>query len=220
MNEIDALMDAERTRMLGVLEELDDEQWNAPSLCAGWRVRDVVVHLLMPYHLTVPRFLGNMAAAGFKFDAMADRWARKNNRPTRHITEALRQTAKARFRIPGAPPEAPLCHLVIHAQDIYRPLGVDHTIDARSANIVLDQLATPQARRALKPGLLDGLAFAAHDSGWNYGTGAEVIGSASALVTTLAGRPAAIHELTGSGAAHIRRRLLPPVPGPGGPTGT
>ncbi|GAP56972.1 hypothetical protein AHiyo6_35370, partial [Arthrobacter sp. Hiyo6] len=104
MNEIDALMDAERTRMLGVLEELDDEQWNAPSLCAGWRVRDVVVHLLMPYHLTVPRFLGNMAAAGFKFDAMADRWARKNNRPTRHITEALRQTAKARFRIPGARP--------------------------------------------------------------------------------------------------------------------
>lgn len=220
MNEIDALIDAERTRMLGVLEELDDEQWNAPSLCAGWRVRDVVVHLLMPYHLTVPRFLGNMAAAGFKFDAMADRWARTDNRPTGHITEALRQTAKARFRIPGAPPEAPLCHFVIHAQDIYRPLGVDHTIDPRSANIVLDQLATPQARRALKPGLLDGLAFTAQDSGWNYGTGAEVIGSASALVTTLAGRPAATHELNGSGAAHIRWRLLPPGPHPGGSTGT
>lgn len=212
MNEIRVLIDAERTRMLDVLEKLDNEQWNAPSLCAGWRVRDVVVHLLMPYHLTVPSFLGNLAAAGFKFDTMADRWARRDGRPNGHLVDALRQTAHGRFRIPGAPPEAPLCHLAIHAQDIYRPLGVDHTIDKQTANIVLDQLTSPQARRALKPGLLDGLAFTANDSGWNYGAGAAVIGSASALVTTLAGRPAAIHELTGSGTAQVRRRLLTASP--------
>jgi len=220
MNEIKALIDAERTRMLGVLEKLDNEQWHSSSLCAGWRVRDVVVHLLMPYQLTVTRFLGNMAAAGFKFDTMADRWAKGDNRPNRQIVDALRLTATARFRIPGAPPEAPLCHLVIHAQDIYRPLGIDHSIDPQSANIVLDQLTSSRARRALKPGLLDGLAFTAHDSGWKYGTGAEVIGSASALVTTLAGRPAATHELTGSGAAQVRRRLLPPSPETSEPTAT
>lgn len=220
MNEIEALIGAERTRMLGVLETLDTGQWNSPSLCAGWRVRDVVVHLLMPYHLTFPRFLGNMAAAGFKFDTMADRWARGDTRPHGQIVEALRATGQGRFRIPGAPAEAPLCHLVIHAQDIYRPLGVDHSIDPQSANIVLEQLTSPRARRALKPGLLDGLAFTAHDSGWRYGTGAEVIGGASALVTTLAGRPAAAHELTGSGAAQIRQRLLPPSSKTGGTTAT
>lgn len=218
MSGIEALIDAERTRMLGVLEKLDNGQWNSASLCAGWRVRDVVVHLLMPYQLTVPRFLGNMAAAGFRFDKMADRWARVDSRPNGQILEALRATGQGRFRIPGAPPEAPLCHLVIHAQDIYRPLGIDHTIDRQSANLVLEQLTSPRARRSLKPGLLEGLSFTAHDSGWKYGTGAEVIGSAAALVTTLAGRPAAAHELTGSGAAQIRRRLLPPPPGSGGPT--
>lgn len=220
MNEIEALIGAERTRMLGVLEKLDNERWNSASLCAGWRVRDVVVHLLMPYHLTVPRFLVNMAAAGFAFDKMADRWARGDTRPNAQIVEALRATGQGRFRIPGAPAEAPLSHLVIHAQDIYRPLGVDHTIDPQTANMVLEQLTSPRARRALKPGLLEGLAFTAHDSGWRYGTGAEVIGSASALVTTLAGRPAAAHELTGSGAAQIRRRLLPPPPETGGATAT
>lgn len=48
-----------RTRKLDVLEKPDNEERNAPSLCAGWRVRDAVVHLLTPYPLTVPGFLGN-----------------------------------------------------------------------------------------------------------------------------------------------------------------
>lgn len=217
MNEIKALIDAERTRLVDVLEGLDAEQWNAPSMCDGWRVRDVAVHLLMPYRLSVPRFLGKMAAAGFNFDTMADRWATRDVRPTGDILDALRATKEARFRVPGAPPEAPLSHLVIHAQDIYRPLGIHHTIDPQSANIVLDQLVSPQARRALKSGLLDGLALSAPDTGWSYGTGAAVIGSASALVTVLAGRPAATGELSGSGAVQVRRRLLPASGHTGGP---
>jgi hypothetical protein len=35
----------------------------------------------------------------------------------------LRATEQQRFAVPGAPAEAPLSHLVIHAQDVYRPLG-------------------------------------------------------------------------------------------------
>ena len=44
----------------------------APTLCGGWSVKDLVVHLLMPYELSVPRFLGRLAAAGFRFDTMAE----------------------------------------------------------------------------------------------------------------------------------------------------
>ncbi|MCX6497984.1 MAG: maleylpyruvate isomerase family mycothiol-dependent enzyme [Arthrobacter sp.] len=208
MTEIDALIDAERTRLVDALEGLDAEQWNEPSLCAGWRVRDVAVHLLMPYEMSVPRFFGRMAASGFKFDAMADRWATGDTRPTRDIVDALRATKEGRFGIPGAPPEAPLCHLVIHAEDIYRPLGIDRTINPQSANIVLDQLVGPKARRALKSGLIDGLALSAHDTGWSYGTGAEVTGNAAALISTLSGRPQASQELTGDGAARVQRQLL------------
>jgi uncharacterized protein (TIGR03083 family) len=208
MTDIEALIDIERNRLLEVLGKLDDQQWNAPSLCAGWRVRDVVVHLLMPYQLSVPRFLAKMAAARFKFDTMAGRWATGDTRSHAQLMDALRATKGARFNIPGAPPEAPLSHLVIHAEDIYRPLGIDHTINPRSANIVLNQMITPQARRSLKPGLLEGLAFSAHDSGWSYGTGAQVSGSASALIRTLAGRAGAADELTGDGADQIRQRAL------------
>jgi uncharacterized damage-inducible protein DinB len=55
--EIEARVDVERQRLLAVLEGLDAAAWQAPSLCAGWSVRDLVVHLLMPYELSVPRFL-------------------------------------------------------------------------------------------------------------------------------------------------------------------
>lgn len=35
----------QRERLLGVLETLSDEQWNTPSRCEGWTVRDCMVHL-------------------------------------------------------------------------------------------------------------------------------------------------------------------------------
>jgi uncharacterized protein (TIGR03083 family) len=36
----------QRRRLIGVLRELDNEQWRSASRCAGWSVRDVVAHLV------------------------------------------------------------------------------------------------------------------------------------------------------------------------------
>ena len=36
---------AEQDRLESILAALDDGQWSAPSLCAGWTVADVVLHL-------------------------------------------------------------------------------------------------------------------------------------------------------------------------------
>ena len=207
MTEIDALVDSERRALLAVLEQLDDAQWRTPSLCVGWSVRDLVVHLLMPYEVSVPRFVGRLAAARFRFDTMADRWARRDPRSPRQVLDALRATASGRFAIPGAPPEAPLSHLVIHLEDVYRPLGVTDRCSSRSAEVVLDQMTGPRFRSTLTPGLLDGLAFSATDADWDFGAGAPVVGRASALITTLAGRSAALDELSGAGAARVRERM-------------
>ena len=73
MDEVEALVELERQALLEVLEQLDERQWDTPSLCTGWRVREVVVHLLMPYELPAPAFLLRLAAARFRFDTMADR---------------------------------------------------------------------------------------------------------------------------------------------------
>ena len=42
------ISDAVRDEMLDLAEklaDLDDEQWNSPSLCAQWRIRDVLAHM-------------------------------------------------------------------------------------------------------------------------------------------------------------------------------
>ena len=42
------IWEAERDEMLDLAERLavlDDEQWNSPSLCAQWRIRDVLAHV-------------------------------------------------------------------------------------------------------------------------------------------------------------------------------
>jgi hypothetical protein len=51
------------------------------------------------------------------------------------------------------------------------------------------------------------LAFSATDTDWRHGEGPEVSGPATALLTTIAGRTAALPELAGDGVAEMRARL-------------
>lgn len=208
-DDVDVRVHAERARLLEVLERLDDGQWRAPSLCAGWTVRDLVVHLLMPYEVSAPRFLLMMLRARFDFDRAADRWATRDTRTPDGVVAGLRATEGRRFGVPGAPAEAPLSHLVIHAEDVYRPLGIPSPTSPENAAIALGQLMSPGNRSTLVPGLVDGLAFSATDTDASFGAGPRVSGPATALLTTVAGRTAALPELTGDGLDVLRARLQP-----------
>ena len=207
-DDVDVRVRAERKRLVEVLAGLDDQQWRSPSLCAGWSVRDLTVHLLMPYELSASRFLLLMLRARFDFDRVADRWATRDRRSPAEVLQGLRATEHRSFNAgPGAPAEAPLSHLVIHAQDVYRPLAVSSPIDPENAAVVLGQLTDARFRERLSPGLQEGLAFSATDVDWRSGAGPAVTGPAAALVTTLAGRTAALPELSGDGVARVRERL-------------
>jgi uncharacterized protein (TIGR03083 family) len=209
--DIPALLAIETAALVATLEALgpDEDRWHTPSLCDGWTVRDVVVHLLMPYELSVPRFLVGLLRARFSFDALADRWARTDPRSPVQALAALADTPRRRFAVPGAPPEAPLSHLVIHAQDVVRPLGIALRPGPEAARVVLDQTRSPRFRQALPAGLPEGVAYRATDADWAFGEGAEVTAPAAALITTFAGRAAALDELGGPGAPLVRAGLAP-----------
>jgi uncharacterized protein (TIGR03083 family) len=130
----------ERDHLLNVLDGLDEPGWATQSLCQGWTVRDVVVHVLMPYEMQPPEFGERMQAAGGDFDRMADAYARADTRVPAELVTALRETPSRTFNVPG-PPTAELSHLLIHAQDVYRPLGIDSPTDPESARLVLDEIA-------------------------------------------------------------------------------
>jgi uncharacterized protein (TIGR03083 family) len=53
---------AERDALLEVFKSLSDDEWNAPSDCAGWTVRDVAAHLAASSHGVVdPAYLADMS---------------------------------------------------------------------------------------------------------------------------------------------------------------
>ena len=201
-SQIPALVDEERNRLIADLTGLTEQQWHTPSLCAGWTVRDVTAHLLMPYELSVPAFLTKMIAARFSFDRLADRWARRDPRSSQELITALAATSAAKFNVPGANEAAPLCHLLAHGEDIRRPLGIRGQTNVESSNAALPELA-----RFAKSELVKGLRFQSTDTDWSWGQGRLVTGTASALIVTLTGRPAAADELSGEGADEIRSRL-------------
>lgn len=166
MTSIPDLVSEERNRLIATLTGLTEQQWPMPSLCAGWTVRDVTAHLLMPYEFSVPAFLGKMVGACFSFDRLADRWARRDRRSGQELIAALAATDGAKFNVPGAGEAAPFSHILAHSEDIRHPLGIPSESNLESSNIVLTQLA-----RFANSDLVDGVRFQSTDTDWISGHG-------------------------------------------------
>lgn len=157
------------------LTRLSQPQWEAPSLCQGWSVRDLCSHLLMPYELSTGRFLGGIVKARMNFDRLADRWVTQDDRSGPQLSAALAATTAAGFAVPGAGPLAPLAHLTIHSEDVRRPLGLPGAVAAPSAVLVLDDVTS--GKHSVGADRLSGLRFVATDADWSLGAGPEVAGT-------------------------------------------
>ncbi len=202
-----ALIASERRGLADTLAGLDADQWATPSLCAGWTVRDVVGHLVVAFEVSVPALLLQVVRNLGNFDRAMDHFAReKARRPTDDLVETLRRNADHRFTPPGSGPEAPLTDIVVHGEDIRRPLGIRREIDPEPLRVVLDRNAggakgfVPKARVA-------GLRFVATDLEWSKGTGAEVRGPGLSLAVAICGRRAGLDDCEGDGVATLRDRL-------------
>jgi uncharacterized protein (TIGR03083 family) len=58
----------ERQALLELLETLTPEQWDTPSLCTRWRVRDVVGHMVSETDVTVGRAAWGLITSRFRID--------------------------------------------------------------------------------------------------------------------------------------------------------
>lgn len=129
----------ERRRLADDLETLTDEQWAAQSACAGWTVEDVAAHVILPFEVSTPRFGLAMMKHRGNFDrVMVDLTARVRARNSRaEIISKLRANAESKWTPPGGGPESPLGEVVVHGQDIRRPLGLDHDIPAETIELTI-----------------------------------------------------------------------------------
>ncbi len=121
---------AERRRLADDLEGLTDEQWRAASQCEQWTVGEVATHLVVPLETSLPRFMFTLAKHRGKIDKAAiDLTARAIERNTRgQVITKLRDNATNRWTPPGFGPEIPLSEIVVHGEDIRRPLGIASTV--------------------------------------------------------------------------------------------
>ena len=194
---------AERRAFSDVLEGLQEAQWNAPSLCSGWRVREVVAHMTMPFRYGAPRFLGEMVRSGGNFARMADRVARRDARaPIGTLLDGWRTNVANPWKPPGGGLEGALTHDVVHGLDITIPLGIEHPVGERALRVVLDHATSPLNRKHF--GLdLAGTRLEADDLDWTFGDGEPLRGAARHLLMVLMDRRLPASVLSGAGAARF-----------------
>lgn len=205
------LVVAERESTVEFLADLTASQWETPSLCVGWRVRDVAAHLLVDAPLSelgAPRVLAKMIDWRFDVHA-ANTWWVDHNREvaTSSILERLRADVRPGTisRLLGAPSQ--LRAAVIHADDMRHPLGQSTTPPAVTMRAALEVSLTRAG--SVNVGTrerADGLRLIASDLDWERGQGPEVTGSALSILMAIAGRPAALTNLAGDGVDVLRRR--------------
>lgn len=133
---------AQRRELVGFLEGLSTEQWNAPTLCEGWRVREVIAHITMPYRYSAPRFVVEMVKSRGNFNKMSNRRALADASEVgeRQLLASLRDNVAHPWKPPGGGFEGALSHDVIHGQDIRVALGDDYVVPEDRLTRVLSGL--------------------------------------------------------------------------------
>ncbi len=163
---------AQRTGMVDVLNELSEDEWDRPSLCEGWRVREVVAHITMPYRHSSRTILTALVRARGKFDVVADRLARRDaaEGSSSQLLGLLRDNVKHRWTPPGGGQLGALSHDVIHGLDITEALGLAPVSPPERVMYVLN---SPQLTRAFKVDLT-GYDLSATDTRYRHGEGDPV----------------------------------------------
>ncbi|MER5765054.1 maleylpyruvate isomerase family mycothiol-dependent enzyme [Streptomyces sp. NPDC002082] len=211
-------IDSERLSLAALLDDLSPSEWETPSLCTGWRVREVAAHLTLAHLGVFPALVAAVRARG-SFDRMIhDTAVREAGHPVAEFAPRLRAMAGSRRKAPGVTRLEPLIDVLVHGQDIAVPLGRARTMPAEAAATAAQRawsMGFPfRARRRLA-----GFRLTATDCDWTAGAddlagpgaGGTVEGPVSALLLLVTGRDtAALPLLSGPGLPALTERLAAP----------
>jgi uncharacterized protein (TIGR03083 family) len=205
----EAYWDAVRTMRLAVADLLDTltpAEWDARSLCTDWRVRDVAGHLSIIPTITTRQMLAAGPPGRFNPNRINTVIAVRNgSRRPNEITAIIRAHASDRSTAKMLDTRDSLFDVIVHSQDIARPLGREFAVPMDFTRRGLDrvwQMDWPfRARRRLA-----GLTLRATDTDWTAGSGPEVAGDALSMLLLLTGRQDTVSQiLHGPGVAALSK---------------
>jgi uncharacterized protein (TIGR03083 family) len=135
---------AEYVALADLLEAADPAVWDAPSLCEGWRTREVVAHMTMPARYDSPAFMAELEASGGDFTRLSDTVAARDGAlPEAGLLADLRSPVLHAWQPPGGGEEGALVHCIIHSLDIVEAVPLDRRVPAARILTVLGLVAAP-----------------------------------------------------------------------------
>ncbi|MFF0497184.1 maleylpyruvate isomerase family mycothiol-dependent enzyme [Nocardia aobensis] len=199
---------AERAALADDLAELDDQQWARQSLCGRWTVEEVVAHLTAAASTGRLRWLVSVVGARFDFDEHnARRLAEHRGRTPAETLDRFRGIVTS-TTAPFGHTAAWLGEVIVHAQDIRRPVGILREPSVEAATEVAKFYASRDFAVPSRS-MIDGLRLEATDGPFTAGTGPLVTGTTIALTMAMAGRTAYLDDLAGPGVLALRGREVP-----------
>ncbi|GAA1831646.1 maleylpyruvate isomerase family mycothiol-dependent enzyme [Actinomadura chokoriensis] len=199
------LVHAERAALAADLAELTDEQWAAPSLCAGLTVREVLAHITAGASLTPVRWLAGVIRCRFDFDRqVAMRLSEQMGATPAETLDRFRRVVTSTTK-PPLPATAMLGETIVHGEDIRRPLGIRRAYPIETLTRVAENYQGSDLV-VLAKGRIRGLRLVAVDGPFSTGSGPLVSGTTLALTMAMTGRAAYCDELGGDGVAILRDR--------------
>ncbi|GGF03270.1 maleylpyruvate isomerase family mycothiol-dependent enzyme [Mycetocola zhadangensis] len=198
-------IEEERAVLADNLESLSPAQWAVPSLCTGLSVREVLAHLTVSGTVSGPQWFLGVLRARFDFDQqVVDRLQEQLGSSPSETLNRFRRTVGSRTS-PPLPAIALLGEMVVHGEDIRRPLGLVRDYPRPVLDALLRYYAgTDQVVIAKKR--IDGLRLEADDSDVTVGHGQPVRGSSVALIMAMTGRGAYCADLSGAGVPVLAGR--------------
>lgn len=198
----------ERVALAATLADLAVEDWSRPSLCTGWTVHDVAAHVI-----STPQIgWGDIAAMsarslGRGYNTMIFRAVKRlgASETRESILADFDRYAASTSRVPMTTSTEPLIDVLVHHQDIVRPLGLARTMAPDAAVVAADRLRRLSFLMGTRR-LLRSVRMVATDVDWTRGEGPTISGPIQELLMICSGREPDHSLMTGDGLAALRER--------------
>lgn len=191
------LLEGECLQLVCGLLEGAPTRWGAPSLRDGWRVRDVVGHLLWRLESSRRDRATSWLRAlllGRGSPARAGRIIarRLGDSDPGELLRRLRTVAAASVALDGPRGVAGLCAVVVDGYDIAGSLGGPIAFPSRATGAVA--VATALAASVPIKAAARGRTLRATDADWSVGRGPDLAGSSGSIILFLAGRSGSLPQ--------------------------